>query len=65
MRGTRHSEGQIIGILKQSDNGVKSSEICRQHGIVSGGIKGSQFGRFKWAPVSAEIASRRTGGAAA
>lgn len=33
MRGTRHSEGQIIGILKQSDNGVKSSEICRQHGI--------------------------------
>ena len=33
MRGTRHSEGQIIGILKQSDNGVKTSELCRQHGI--------------------------------
>jgi putative transposase len=33
MRGTRHSEEQIIGILKQSDNGVKTAEICRQHGI--------------------------------
>ena len=33
MRGRRHSEEQIIGILKQSDNGVKTSELCRQHGI--------------------------------
>ena len=33
MRGTRHSEGQIIGIVKQSDNVVKTSEVCRQHGI--------------------------------
>jgi putative transposase len=33
MRGTRHREEQIIGILKQSDNGVKTSELCRQHGI--------------------------------
>jgi putative transposase len=33
MHGTRHSEGQIIGILKQSDNGVKTSELCGQHGI--------------------------------
>jgi len=34
MRGTRHSEEQIIAILKQADNGVKTAELCRQHGIV-------------------------------
>jgi putative transposase len=34
MRGTCHSEEQIIAILKQADNGVKTAELCRQHGIV-------------------------------
>ena len=34
MRGTRHSEEQITAILKQADNGVKTAELCRQHGIV-------------------------------
>ena len=34
MRRTRHSEEQIIAILKQADNGVKTAELCRQHGIV-------------------------------
>jgi len=34
MRGTRQSEEQIIAILKQADNGVKTAELCRQHGIV-------------------------------
>ena len=34
MRGTRHSEEQIIAILKQAENGVKTAELCRQHGIV-------------------------------
>ena len=33
MRGTRHSEEQIIAILKQAENGVKTTEVCRQHGI--------------------------------
>ena len=33
MRGTRHSEEQIIAILKQAENGVKTAELCRQHGI--------------------------------
>jgi len=33
MRGTRHSEEQIISILKQADSGVKTAELCRQHGI--------------------------------
>jgi putative transposase len=33
MRGTRHSEEQVIAILKQADSGVKTGELCRQHGI--------------------------------
>ena len=41
MRGTRHSEEQIIAILKQADNGVKTAELCRQHGIV-------EQTRYRW-----------------
>ena len=33
MQGKRHSEEQIIGVLKQAQAGVKTTEICRQHGI--------------------------------
>ena len=33
MQGKRHSEEQIIGVLKQAQAGVKTAEICRQHGI--------------------------------
>ncbi len=33
MRNSRFSEEQSIGILKQSEAGAKTSELCRQHGI--------------------------------
>ncbi len=33
MRSKRHSEEQIIAVLKQAQAGVKTVEICRQHGI--------------------------------
>jgi putative transposase len=33
MKGTRHSEEQIIAILKLADSGVKTAELCRQHSI--------------------------------
>lgn len=29
----RHTEEQIIGILKQAEAGVKTADICREHGI--------------------------------
>lgn len=29
----RHSEEQIIGILKQAEAGTKTSDLCREHGI--------------------------------
>ena len=33
MAGKRHTEEQIIGILKESEAGMKTSELCRKHGI--------------------------------
>ncbi len=33
MKGTRHSEKQIIAVLKQGEAGLATSELCRQHGI--------------------------------
>ena len=33
MKNSRFSEEQIIGILKKSEAGAKTSELCRQHGI--------------------------------
>ena len=36
MRGKRFSEEQIINILKESDAGMPSAELCRKHGISQG-----------------------------
>jgi putative transposase len=33
MKGTRHSEEQVIAILKHGEAGLATSELCRQHGI--------------------------------
>ena len=33
MKKSRFSEEQIIGILKQHEAGVKTAELCREHGI--------------------------------
>ena len=33
MKGTRHSEEQIIAILKQGETGLTTAELCRQQGI--------------------------------
>ena len=29
----RYSEEQIIGVLKQAETGVKTADLCREHGI--------------------------------
>jgi len=29
----RYTEEQIIGILKQYDSGMKTQDLCREHGI--------------------------------
>ena len=33
MKKSRFSEEQIIGMLKQHESGVKTADICREHGI--------------------------------
>jgi putative transposase len=33
MKGTRHSEEQIIAILKQGEAGLSTAELCWQQGI--------------------------------
>ena len=33
MKKSRYSEEQVIGILKQSEAGVKTPDLCREHGI--------------------------------
>jgi putative transposase len=29
----RHTEEQIIGVLKESEAGAKTAELCRKHGV--------------------------------
>jgi putative transposase len=33
MKKSKFTESQIIGILKEQEQGIKVSELCRQHGI--------------------------------
>ena len=33
MQGKRHTEEQIIAILKEHEAGLKTAELCRKHGI--------------------------------
>ena len=40
-KGKKHSEEQIIGVLKQADAGIPASDLCRQYGI-------STFTLRKW-----------------
>ena len=57
MKNSRFNEEQIIGILKQSEAGAKTNELCRQHGISAatfyawrskyGGLEVSEAKRLK------------------
>ena len=33
MKKSRFSEEQVIGILKQHESGVKTADLCPEHGI--------------------------------
>lgn len=57
MKKSRFSENQIVKILKQGENGVGVSELCREHGISKstyykwkskyGGMEARELGRLK------------------
>jgi putative transposase len=57
VKNSRFSEEQIIGILKQSEAGAKTGDLCRQHGISAatfygwrskyGGLEVSEAKRLK------------------
>ena len=46
MEKSRYTEEQIIGILKQHEAGVKTADLCREHGISAATFYGwkSRFG---------------------
>lgn len=57
MKKSRFTDGQILAILKQSENGVPVPELCREHGVRSatfykwrakyGGMDASLMARLK------------------
>ena len=57
MRKSRYTESQIMGILKQNQNGIPVPELCREHGMSSamfyqwrakfGGMDASMIKRLK------------------
>src|SRR5450631_4000515 len=75
MKGSRFSEEQIIGVLREHEAGSKTEEVCRRHGISSatlykwkskyGGLEVSEARRLRAvrrAPTCETIPAERAGG---
>ena len=55
MKKSRYTEEQIIGILKQHEAGVKTADLCREHGISAATFYGwkSKYGGMEVAAPAA------------
>jgi putative transposase len=38
MKNSRYSEAHIVAVLKEAENGVPVSELCRTHGMSSAAV---------------------------
>ena len=57
MKKSRYTDSQILGILKQAENGIPVNQLCREHGMSSatfykwrakyGGMDASMMARMK------------------
>jgi putative transposase len=57
MKKSRYTDSQILGILKQAENGIPVTQLCREHGMSSatfykwrakyGGMDASMMARMK------------------
>ena len=54
MKGKRFTEGQIVAILKESNAGAPTKDLCRRHGICEG-----TFYRWKAKYADMEISEVR------
>ena len=55
MKRKRHTEEQIIGILKEHEAGMKTADLCRKHGISEGCF-------YNWKANTAVSRSRKQSG---
>jgi transposase-like protein len=69
MKGSRFSEEQIIGVLREHEAGAKTEEVCRRHGISSatlykwkskyGGLEVSEARRLRGPGRASDIRASR------
>jgi putative transposase len=61
MKRKRHTEEQIIGILREHEAGMKTADLCRKHGISEGCFYNwkAKYGGLR---IAIEIISRSCSG---
>jgi putative transposase len=55
MKGSRFSEEQIIGILREQEAGAKTQDVCRRHGIPDAKFFYQEALRFRCSLVAAPL----------